>query len=503
MSLSLRLTLWYTAITALVVIAASAVIFLSVAGNLHRDLDASLAGQADELARQAAVQGGFPLRPLRLVLPDLNAFGGGDLLIQVVDARGTVVDRSESLGRSALPVDAETRRALQDGSARYSSVALPGGRLRAYVLPLVLEGRVVGALQVARSLAALDSAQLRLLQALAAVDVVLLLVAAGAGWAMARGALRPIAALTATAEAIGRSGDLERRVPAGAARDEVGALAATFNRMLDRLQAAMAAQRRFVADASHELRTPLTTLRLDLSTLRRSDAARAPQEVEILQAMEGELQRLSRLVGGLLALARSDAGQPLDRAPVALDELVRRVYHDAAAHADGRAVALERAEPVQVSGSADHLEQVVRNLLDNALKYTAPGGHVTVALRVVDGVAELTVRDDGVGIAPDELPHVFERFYRAPGARGRAGAGMGLAIADSIVRAHGGTIAVESEPGRGSTFTVRLPAPASTSALSPPAPLARPAPVQAAPSVPTGSGEPPASLDSGRSSSFL
>src|SRR5581483_6909577 len=246
MSLSLRLTLWYTAITAVALLAASAIVYLSVAGNLQRDIDASLASEAEGLARAVTIQGGLPLRPLRLVLPDLNTFSGGDLLIQVVDARGTVLDRSESLGRVVLPVDAETRRALADGNPRYATVAVPGGQLRVYVLPLVLGGQVVGALQVARSLAPMASATTRVLQALAAVNVLLLLLAAGAGWAMARGALRPIAAVRDTAEAIGSSGDLARRVPAGAARDEVGALAATFNRMLDRLQAALAAQRRFV-----------------------------------------------------------------------------------------------------------------------------------------------------------------------------------------------------------------------------------------------------------------
>jgi two-component system OmpR family sensor kinase len=465
MSLSLRLTLWYTAITAIALLAASAIVYLSVAGNLQRDLDASLAAEAEGLARAVTVQGGMALRPLRLVLPDINAFSGGDLLIQVVDARGTVVDRSESLGRVVLPVDAETRRALADGTPRYVTVAVPGGELRAFVWPLVLGGQVVGALQVGRSLAPLASATTRVLQALAAVDVLLLLLAAGAGWAMARGALRPIAAVRDTAEAIGESGDLDRRVPAGPARDEVGALAATFNRMLDRLQAALAAQRRFVADASHELRTPLTTLRVNLATLRRGDARRSPAELEILEDMDGELQRLSRLVEGLLALARTDAGQPLERTPVALDALVRKVYEAAQPQADGRALTLGAIEPVQVEGSADHLEQVVRNLVDNALKYTPPGGHVSLDLRRVGDEAAISAQDDGVGIAPDDLAHVFERFYRAPAARGRSGAGLGLAIAASIVRAHGGRLAADSAPGQGSTFTVYLPAlPAGPSA---------------------------------------
>ncbi len=484
MALSTRLTVWYTAITALAVLLSSAIVYLSVAGNLQRDLDSSLALAAKSIADGVVVSGASPLRPLRLVLPDLSAFSGADLLVQVVDVRGAVLDRSESLGRSSVPFDAEVRRALAEHGEAYTTARVPGGRLRVYTLALVLDGRPIGALQVARPLAPLESAQGRLLQALVVVDALLLLLAAGGGWALARGALRPIAAVTATADAIARSGDLERRVPVTDARDEVGALAATFNRMLDRLDAALTAQRRFVADASHELRTPLTTLRVNLATLRRRDATRPPEEVEILDDLDGELERLSRLVGGLLALARADAGQPLERARVAFDAVVRQVYTACQRQADARALILESAPPLAVLGSADHLEQVVRNLVENALKYTQPGGHVTLALREVDGGAELTVRDDGVGIAPEDLPHVFERFYRATSARSRPGAGLGLSIADWIVRAHGGRLSAESEPGVGSTFHVWLPlAPAEaeteTGELLVPAGPRPPAPAEA------------------------
>jgi two-component system, OmpR family, sensor kinase len=457
MSLSGRLTLWYTAITGLAVLAASAIVFLSVAGNLQRDMDASLALAAQGLSDEIVVRGVTPFRPLRLVLPDLSTFSGADLLVQVVDARGAVLDRSESLGRGVLPVDADTRRALADDGTHYTTVTVQGGRLRVYALALVLDGRPVGALQVARPLAPLESAQGRLLQALAAVDALLLLVAAGGGWALARGALRPIAAVTGTADAIARSGDLGRRVPVDDATDEVGALAATFNRMLDRVEAALTAQRRFVADASHELRTPLTTLRVNLATLRRRDGTRPAEEVEILDDLDGELERLSRLVGGLLALARADAGQPLELTPLALDDVVRDVARACARQARDRGLIFEEGPPLWVLGSADHLQQVVRNLVENALKYTPPGGHVWLAVQDVAGGAELTVRDDGAGIRPEDLPHVFERFYRAPAARSSPGAGLGLSIAEWIVRAHGGRIGVESAPGVGTTFRVWLP----------------------------------------------
>ena len=479
MSLSVRLTLWYTAITAVVLLVATAIVYLAVAGNLQRDLDAELAAAGERLSGTLVVREAFPFRSLRLVLPDLNTFAGADLLVQVIDARGALLDRSESLGRTVLPLDAELAQALRDGQPRHSTLALPGGRLRVYLQPLTLEGRLVGAVLVARPLAPLDSAQLRLLQALIAVDLVLLLAAAGAGWAMARGALRPIAAVTATAEAIAASGEPGGRVPVPETRDEVGALARTFNRMLDRLQAALIAQRRFVADASHELRTPLTTLRLNLSTLRRGGGARSPEELEILDDLDHEVERLSRLVEGLLMLARADAGQPVERGPVALDGLVRRVGRTLGPRLEGRTLQFTDLASVQVYGNADQLEQVIYNLLDNALKYTAPRGTVEVHLRAEGNDAVLVVRDDGVGITPADLPHVFERFYRATTARGRSGAGLGLAIADGIVRAHGGRIEVASAPGQGSTFTVRLPrldrsAPPSTPTERQEEPLKRP-----------------------------
>jgi signal transduction histidine kinase len=470
MALSLRLTLWYTAITGLVVLLSSAIVYLSVVGNLQRDLDASLALAAQSLADEVVVRGAAPLRPLRIVLPDLSSIASADLLVQLIDPRGAVLDRSESLGRSVLPIENDARRQLAEGGAAYSTVTVSGKRVRVYMIQLVLDGRPVGALQVGRPLASLESAQGRVLQSLAAADLLLLLLAAGGGWALARGALRPIAAVTATADGIADSGDLRRRVPPGQARDEVGALAATFNRMLERLDAALTAQRRFVADASHELRTPLTTLRVNVATLRRGADTRSPEEVEILDDLDAELERLSRLVGGLLALARADAGQALEREPVALDGVVREVLRALAPHAEGRTLTLEEAASLTVLGSADHLHQVVRNLVDNALNYTPPGGRVGVRLRAADGGAELTVQDDGVGIRPEDLPHISERFYRAPTARGRSGAGLGLSIVDWIVRAHGGRVDVMSAPGEGSTFRVWLPlAPAPAPAPAAPA----------------------------------
>jgi signal transduction histidine kinase len=280
-----------------------------------------------------------------------------------------------------------------------------------------------------------------------------------AAWLVAGRALRPVAALTATAEAIARSRSFRRRVPAEGGRDELGRLAATFNEMLGSLDGAYQAEQRFVADASHELRAPLTAIQANLELLERRPDLPPEARREAVAEAGREARRLAALVADLLALARADAGVALRREPVELD----RVLLDAAAEARhlGRGPRLEvgALEPVAVQGDRDRLRQLLLILLDNALKYTPPAGQVTVGLRRDGTAAELFVRDTGVGIAPEHLARVFERFYRADAARARdpGGSGLGLPIARWIARQHGGDVSLASEPGRGTTATVRLP----------------------------------------------
>jgi len=279
------------------------------------------------------------------------------------------------------------------------------------------------------------------------------------GWAIAGGALRPIARMTSTASTIAHSRDLSHRIATPRHHGELGRLATTFNDMLTSLETAYQAQQRFVADASHELRAPLTAIQGNLELIRRHPEMSPTDRDEALAEAEREAVRLTRLVADLLALARADAGVALRHQTVDLDAVALDAFRSAGQLAHDQELALDTLEPVQVIGDADRLKQLLLILLDNALKYTPSGGHVTIGLRQCVGGSEITVQDTGVGIAAEDLPRVFERFYRADPARSRdaGGTGLGLPIARWIVEQHRGSIHIASVPGKGTTVTVSLP----------------------------------------------
>jgi signal transduction histidine kinase len=228
--------------------------------------------------------------------------------------------------------------------------------------------------------------------------------------------------------------------------------------MLARLETLFQTQQRLVADVSHELRTPLTTIQGNLDLLRRGAAADPDIRAEGLQAIADETARMSRMVNDLLLLAQADAGLKLRLQPVELDTLLLEVYRQAQFMAQGVTVRLGAEDQGSVLGDNDRLRQLLLNLVDNALKYTPTGGQVTLEMRRTDGWVAVAVADTGVGIAAEDLPHIFERFYRADRSRTRSGgSGLGLAIARWIAQAHGGRLEVASKVGQGSTFTLWLP----------------------------------------------
>src|SRR5579872_1344444 len=282
------------------------------------------------------------------------------------------------------------------------------------------------------------------------------LIALVAGWWIARAALRPLDRFSRTVRAIGESRDLRRRLDFVGPDDEVGRLAETFDGMMDRLERVFETQKRFIQDASHELRTPLTAIRgnADLMVIA------PPDEREIcLTAIRQEAQRMSRLVTDLLLLAEADVAEhPLQMRDVDLDELVADVYRSGLVLAGDRVtVSLERVEPLCIEGDADRLKQLLLNLVDNAVKFTPEGGVVAIRLYRDDDDAVIQVADTGVGIPAADQEAIFQRFYRVEASRAKRGSGLGLAISAWIVQAHGGTISVNSQPEKGSTFTVRLP----------------------------------------------
>lgn len=289
----------------------------------------------------------------------------------------------------------------------------------------------------------------------------LVVLAAGlvGGWWMSSKAIRPIAVMTATADAISVR-NLSERIDVREIDTELGELATVLNRTFDRLQAAFEQQSRFTADASHELRTPLSSILMN--TELALSRQRSPEEYRTaLETCRRASQRMKSLIECLLALARFDSGnsaldpRELDLEPVAQDcvELLRPL-------ADERHISINRlTAPTTVRGDHDRLAQVLTNLLSNAIRYNRDGGEVKLGVAAENGQAVITVTDTGIGIAPEELPHIFERFYRADKSRSRAdgGSGLGLSICKTIVDAHGGTITARSELERGTTIEVRLP----------------------------------------------
>lgn len=291
---------------------------------------------------------------------------------------------------------------------------------------------------------------------LAAIAVGALLVALVASWAITSRALAPLTRLAQVAEGIRASGDFSRRVPQPGVSDEVGRVVEAFNALLERVEAVLKAQQQFLADTSHELRTPLTVIRGNLELLQRE---LDPQtRLECATEAQEEAARMSRLVDDLLFLAQADAGQAIRHRPFRLDLLVAEVAERMRPLARSHHLEVGPLDLTTINGDEERMRQLVVNLLDNAIRYTPPGGTISVRLRREGPNAELSVRDTGVGIAAEHLPRIFDRFYRVDAARSRAegGTGLGLAIVKYVAEAHGGQVSVHSQPGQGSEFTVRL-----------------------------------------------
>jgi heavy metal sensor kinase len=288
----------------------------------------------------------------------------------------------------------------------------------------------------------------------------ILIGAAIGGHLLMAGPLRPVVALTEQAERIGRK-ELGERLPIIRSGDELERLSLALNRMIDRLEEALAHNQRFSADASHELRTPLTIIRGELEGLLEIPELEAPA-VEGLSSALDETDRMARIVHNLMTISRLDGGgERIEMKPVEMTGILKTTLDHMSLLADekGIEVRCEDPAPVWVTGDAMRLKQVIVNLVDNAIKYTADGGLILVRLHAQNEQAVMAVADNGIGISAESLPHVFERFYRTDKARSResGGTGLGLAIVKAICSAHNGTVSVESAENKGSTFQVRLP----------------------------------------------
>jgi len=474
MSIRLRLTLLYSAILALTLIAFSTILYVTQSHATYDGIKANLMRQADSMSSprrfpsppdQLPIEGAPPGRPP----PDMNPPGGavGALPGRWTQTRsldGAVLSRTFDLGDVTLPLSPKGLSAAQNGAGWFETAQVEDQPVLIYSQRFTAQSGAVEIVQVAFPITQPEQS-LRTLRTILLVGCSLVIMAAFAvGWVLAGAALRPIHRITRTAQAIGAEHDLRRRVQHIGPTDEVGQLALTFNAMLAELESAyrqleqtLDSQRRFVADASHELRTPLTTVRGNIELLRREPPMEAKERAEALTDTKDEVDRLIRLVHQLLALARADAGQALRREPLPIKPLLEDVCRQFRLLAPQRTILGESLPEVEVLGDRDALKQVFLILLDNALAHTSPGATIEVTAVIADGRVMMSVRDDGAGIAPDALPHIFERFYRGQVSRSGKGAGLGLSIAKELVEAQEGTITVESESGRGSVFTVTLP----------------------------------------------
>lgn len=472
-SLRIRLTAWYTAVLAAMLLASGLALYVLLSRTLQSEADQAAIGTAQEIARDVQVQEERAPGQVATIQLPASASQIPGTIVQVVDARSNqILARSANLADRHWPVALGAFRAAQQGHASFQALALGGDDLRVFYQPVDAGGNVVAVVEVGRSLAPDEHLLSRLRLLIIAIAAAGLPAAAGFGWLLAGRALTPIADIARAAETIGRTRDFSQRVTHRGSPDELAHLAATINTMLaelelahrevatanTRLERALAVQRRFVADASHELRTPLTIIRTNAEILSWMETSDSPDRARAIADLANEAERMSRMVNDLLTLARADAGQRLALQPISLRPLVEDVVHQARLLADGREVDVDTADEVEILGNADGLKQLVFILLDNAVKYTPPGGQVTLGLRRENGSATLRVADTGLGIAPEDLPRIFECFYRAANAQDIDGSGLGLAIALWIAEQHGGRIDVASAPGRGSTFTVSLPA---------------------------------------------
>ena len=372
---------------------------------------------------------------------------------QVTDGGGAVVSGG------SLPVTGQVRLvAVGLAPSYFTTVTVDGNQMRELVehLPagtafesgILVDG---GALQIATLLNA--SSELRTLAILLGVVALIgVLLAVVLGWLVARTALVPLNSLTDTVEDLAETTDVSRRLSSGGP-DELGRLRRTFNRLLEALESSRRAQSQLVLDASHELRTPLTSLRTNLEVIRRVDELSDEDRSVLVDDVLVQLQELTDLVGDLAELARGDQ-QPAPPEPLRLDLLVGDAVAVQNTHGRAQEVTFHLdAEPCWVDGHADRIGRAVGNLLDNARKWSPPGQTVSVECR--DGT--VVVCDHGPGIAEADLPHVFDRFYRSPAARGLPGSGLGLAIVAQVVKAEGGTIQAENDPTGGARMSMRLP----------------------------------------------
>ncbi|HHY47310.1 MAG TPA: heavy metal sensor histidine kinase [Firmicutes bacterium] len=449
----IRLSIWYVLLTAASLAVFGGFLYFNLAKGLYAEVDTTLQLVATQALRDIDNENGRP---------SFQNTGDDGGVASRIEARGFTMRLVDTSGNTLDGLGHYSTLPSPVAMEGFATVRISGKPWRVYTLPVpaVHDNRIGYLLQVAEPLTRVEDILDRVGALLLLGIPIVAVIATLGGLFLSSRALGPIDRLTRLAQSISAE-DLTRRLDLKLPNDEVGRLARTFNDMLERLDAAFRRERQFTADAAHELRTPLTVMKgnIDVALARPRDAG---EYRGVLEELETQVDRLAHLSENLLTLARGDTGkaafhpEDLDIV-VLLDGLVEQVRP--LADSKGVSVKLQGLDRLTIVGDQDQLIRLFLNLLDNAIKYTPQGGEVSVTVSSDRANATVAVKDTGPGIAPEHIPHIFERFYRVDKARSRSegGSGLGLAIAKHIVQLHGGSIEVESEPGRGSTFAVRLP----------------------------------------------
>jgi heavy metal sensor kinase len=450
-----RLTAWYSLLLAAIIVALGAFVVIQLKADLQDTVDREVRASSVQIAQGYTEEGAEEFPDVsRTVLPRTAAAA------QVLTSNGRVLMKyGDPVGAYPMASQGALEDALIGKSPILTSpLGRDSQRYRTMVTFTPRHGKR-RFLVVAQSLQTVDESVHQVLLLLLLAGPAALLATAVGGWWLARKALRPVDRMTSEAEEIGID-RLHERIAVPQAGDEISHLAVTLNAMLHRLEQGVDEKRRLIADASHELRTPLAAMRSELDVSLRADEL-SPEAREVLESAREEVDRMSRTVDNLLTLARVDEGRlELLTTRVDLREAIEAAVRHLQPLAAAKRIRLEvDGESRDAQADPQRLNQALTNFIENAIKYSQPGGEVHVSAWARDSEVGVTVADNGPGIPAEARAHIFDRFYRADRARGRdgGGSGLGLAICREIAHAHGGRVWVESEEGKGSAFSLALP----------------------------------------------
>ncbi len=464
LSIRTRLTLWYVTLLTVSLIAFGTIFSYSLFRIFMNRIDSEISSVANMMIHAVIRPSGQLLLPRNfdIILERFFGIRTSGNYIQILGPDGRVVAKSSNLAKFSLPVPEEVLKEARKGHSTVTVVNTADRfPVRVVTKPVIVKNvGLVAMVQVGRSLKGMEEIFHSLLYIFAVGIVLSVVTASAVGWFLARKALKPVSEITDMARRLSAR-SLNERLSIKGPKDEIGRLASTFNEMIARLERSFEQIKRFTADASHELKTPLTVMKGEIEVALRGESMPEHLKSVLVSCLE-EIDRLNYIVKNLLDLAKTDAESAATvKTEVRLDKIISDRYELFRKIAVEKGIELDilKNRPIVVMGDPVRLGQLVHNLIDNAIKYTPAPGKVEVSLERLNGSALLKVRDTGVGISEEDLPHIFDRFYRVDRARTReaGGAGLGLSICKEIAEAYGGTIKAESEQGRGTVFTVVLP----------------------------------------------